>query len=450
MASAAETSGPVLGRVDRSGRLVMADSELEGLQVEAGGAAGGLLVLPQLAAIARLAFRLGVTIERPAILAGERGDVQCWVRATPEGDEVALALDNWSPRPARGPRFEDHAVEVVLPPVDMDKDLAWASDSDLKLTDISPALAGQLGMAGDEALGMPLTRLIRLVEDEDGEMPIIEALAARRGFTGQRAQIRSNDRAKLVIDGEATVDAEGRFAGFRGKARSNRAAEPAVVAPQASPHSTGTLETSFEEILSQPIERIIAEAQMIAGRSDGPLRSDYAGYGGDIAAAARHLRSVLSAMGDDPEFGRGHIDLSALAAEAVVLVEPIAEARRVAIALEESPPVPASGEEHAVIQILVNLLVNAIRHSPADTTVSISFSSREGWSEVTVADQGVGIAPEDHKRIFERFERADEMPGGTGLGLAIARRLARSMGGEVSLQSAPGKGARFTLSLPIS
>ena len=63
----------------------------------------------------------------------------------------------------------------------------------------------------------------------------------------------------------------------------------------------------------------------------------------------------------------------------------------------------------------------------------------------TVADEGPGIAEADQQRIFERYERVGDAPGGIGLGLAISRRLARSMGGDIELQSAPGEGARFTL-----
>jgi signal transduction histidine kinase len=69
---------------------------------------------------------------------------------------------------------------------------------------------------------------------------------------------------------------------------------------------------------------------------------------------------------------------------------------------------------------------------------------------VTVADEGPGIAAGDEQRIFERFEQAQPKEGSTGLGLAISRRLARSMGGDVSLDSAPGEGARFTLTLPAA
>ncbi|MGH6658432.1 MAG: sensor histidine kinase, partial [Sphingomicrobium sp.] len=80
-------------------------------------------------------------------------------------------------------------------------------------------------------------------------------------------------------------------------------------------------------------------------------------------------------------------------------------------------------------------------------SLTLGHTGNQAW--VTVADQGKGIEPADQQRIFERFQRADEAPGGTGLGLAIARRLARSMGGDVTLESVAGQGARFTLSLPI-
>jgi signal transduction histidine kinase len=110
----------------------------------------------------------------------------------------------------------------------------------------------------------------------------------------------------------------------------------------------------------------------------------------------------------------------------------------------------ARGQERAVIQILVNLIGNAIRYSPERGTINLSFARTAGTASVTVSDEGPGIASGDEQRIFERFERAQAKEGGTGLGLAISRRLARSMGGDVTLDSAPGEGGRFTLTLPAA
>jgi signal transduction histidine kinase len=76
---------------------------------------------------------------------------------------------------------------------------------------------------------------------------------------------------------------------------------------------------------------------------------------------------------------------------------------------------------------------------------------REEWFvRVSVADSGKGIAPEDQARIFEKFARVDPSePGGSGLGLYISQRLARAMGGEISVESVPGEGARFVFALPV-
>jgi signal transduction histidine kinase len=160
------------------------------------------------------------------------------------------------------------------------------------------------------------------------------------------------------------------------------------------------------------------------------------------------LLSVIRSMGETPVGQHDRIDLTAVTQEAVGLLQATASDRGITIAVDApGEPLMARGEARGVIQILVNLIGNAVRHSPDGSRVWLSFAHGE-QSSVTVADQGPGVALADQKRIFERFERVGAKPDGTGLGLAIARRLARSMGGDITLDSAPGEGAQFTLSLP--
>ena len=98
----------------------------------------------------------------------------------------------------------------------------------------------------------------------------------------------------------------------------------------------------------------------------------------------------------------------------------------------------------------MNLIANAIRYTPEGGQVWIRLEREGDLAAVIVADQGKGIAEADQARIFEKFERVDpNEPGGTGLGLYIARRLARAMGGDIAVDSAPGQGARFTFTLPL-
>ena len=440
MASAPSEPRAIVGRLDKAGRLVAADPELESLQRQAGSGLAQRLALPQVAAVAELARKLGTSVTRPAVVASADHDIELWVQAAPQGDEIILELQGWTERAPSAPRL---AALLGGPAESAPEALnEWAADEELRLISVSTELAEHLGVDVAEAAGQPLTRSMRLIENEDGEMPLISALAGRRAFTDQKACNRSDDQHCVILSGEVVTAADGRFAGFRGTA----------AIEQLAPSSGGAAVTDFdhalEDVLRSPIDRIIEDAERIMERADGPLRTDYASYGNDIAAAARHLLSVVRSMSEDPAHGHRTIDLAALAAEAVVMVESLAEERNVSISPEMTETLPASGQEPAVIQILVNLIGNALRHSPEGSTVRLSFDRTLASASVTVADEGPGIEPADQQRIFERFERVQTEAAGTGLGLAISRRLARSMGGDVTLESAPGQGARFTLTLP--
>ena len=434
----------MLGRIDRAGRLVSADPALESLQREAGSTLGQPLALPQIAAVAELARKLRTPVSRPAVAASTDHDIELWVTATPEGEEIELSLEGWTERAPAGPRL----AAILGGGTEAETGGArneWAADEELRIISLSPDLAEMLGVEPDGVAGQPLTRVVRLEEDDHGEMPLISALAARRGFTGQHARSRADENREVILSGQVVTGADGSFAGFRGSVQSNGAPPPT-----AAEGRTAAFDHALDEVLRSPLDRIIESAERIVERADGPLRSDYAGYGNDIAAAARHLLSVLTSMSEEPAPSQHSIDLAALAAEAVVMLDSSAEEQGVAIQSDGSASLLANGDERAVIQILVNLIGNAIRHSPPGGMVRLGFRSSGGRASVSVADEGRGVDAADQQRIFERFERAQSRGEGTGLGLAISRRLARSMGGDVTLDSAPGEGARFTLTLPAA
>src|SRR5215470_8617625 len=220
MASVPSEPRPVLGRVDKAGRLVSADPALEELQREAGSDIGHALALPQIAAIAELARKLGIPVARPAVAASLERDIEIWVNATPEGDEVVLSLEGWTERSPAAPRL----ASLLGRGSDVDASASrreWAADEELRLISISAELAEELGVDATEAAGQPLTRLFRLEEDETGEMPLISALAARRGFEGQRARNRNESGTAVTLSGEVVTAADGGFAGFRGTAQSD-------------------------------------------------------------------------------------------------------------------------------------------------------------------------------------------------------------------------------------
>ncbi|WP_250003462.1 cell wall metabolism sensor histidine kinase WalK [Actinoplanes sp. M2I2] len=110
------------------------------------------------------------------------------------------------------------------------------------------------------------------------------------------------------------------------------------------------------------------------------------------------------------------------------------------------------GSDSQVATAVTNLVENAIAYSGDDTKVEITLRQGDDWVEIDVADQGIGIAPHDVDRIFERFYRADQArsrsTGGTGLGLAIVKHIATNHGGRVDVTSSLGDGSTFTLRLP--
>ena len=448
MATRSTEAVPISGRVDEAGRLIAADPALERLQVEAGSALGRALALPQIAALARAAASLGVPLSRALIAADRNHDLDLFVRAEPmlnEGaGEVHLTIERWIARPMSPPRL---ALVETIDAEHRDAEvsaLEFATDAALNLLDISPALADLLNIDANAGPGRALTSLFRLIEEADGSMPLLNAVATRAAVNGQRATPRGGG-AELLIDADARFDDNGRFAGFDARIRSEEDADAPV------DRSAPVFEDSLDEALRTPLARIISAADHIVERGDGPLRSDYATYASDIAAAGRHLLSVIQSMGAGTTATAQHVDLHALAAEAIGLVQPVADTRGIAITVAPSSArCHAAGEARAVVQVLVNILGNAVRHSSDRAGVVLSIGAEGQECHVTIADQGPGIAQVDQQRIFDRYERVGTAPDGSGLGLAISRRLARTMGGDIKLDSAPGEGARFTLVLPAA
>lgn len=113
-------------------------------------------------------------------------------------------------------------------------------------------------------------------------------------------------------------------------------------------------------------------------------------------------------------------------------------------------PVLCRTDPQRLRQILINMLTNAVRHSPDDSVVDVVLAVARDRMSFEVVDRGEGIAVEQQAVIFEAFERAGkQVERGTGLGLAVSRKLARLLGGDLTVESQPGNGAKFTLLVPL-
>jgi len=148
------------------------------------------------------------------------------------------------------------------------------------------------------------------------------------------------------------------------------------------------------------------------------------------------------------------VDLGDLAAGVAEQVAPLAEERGVQVEVPPGPATSINADEGLILQLLLNLVDNAVKYTGRGGRVTLGWASRDGYMELWVRDTGAGIPPEHLPRIFDRFYRADtarsRAEGGTGLGLSICRWIAEAHGGSISAESAPGSGSTFTVRLPVN
>lgn len=458
----ARDDSPVHGRVDREGRLVAADQALADLHARAGGEKGGPLAIPQLAGVARLARRLSIPIARAVLAADGDEDLDLWVRARPDEDGVAITIDGWTRNSAASPLAAPNADLREVDFVRAEADWIWEVDAALRLVSLSSeGMAALVADGAGPALGDPLTRIFLLEEAASGGLPLLDALAARSGFAEQRVTLRGTDR-RFWLAGAPLLDRTGRIIGFRGGGsafREEQAAEPAPVPPPASLADGGSaFARRLDSALRNPIHRIVATAEQIREQDEGPVRADYNGYAGDIANAGRHLLGLIDDLVDLEAVERAGleveseaIDIADLARRAAGLLSVRADDKDMRIEQPELvEALDAIGDFKRSLQVLVNLIGNAVRYGPEGSTVRVSVEKRGDVAAAIVVDQGGGIAPENRERVFEKFERLGAREPGSGLGLYISRRLARAMGGDIEIESGPGEGARFVFTLPAA
>jgi signal transduction histidine kinase len=149
------------------------------------------------------------------------------------------------------------------------------------------------------------------------------------------------------------------------------------------------------------------------------------------------------------------LNLAELVETAVEAVRPAAQDKGIRLVKSlNAQPLAVNGDATRLLQVLGNLLTNAVKFTPPCGEVEVSLKQSRGWAVITVADNGKGIAPDLLPHVFDRFRQdpsAARVHGGLGLGLAIARHLVELHAGEIDAQSAgEGKGAAFTVRLPLA
>ncbi|GAB3435270.1 hybrid sensor histidine kinase/response regulator [Massilia solisilvae] len=213
--------------------------------------------------------------------------------------------------------------------------------------------------------------------------------------------------------------------------------------------------------LRTPLNTLFLETQM---RSLQVRKGNLAAFDAEKLSAMvtrdeRQIKAMIRLIDDMLDVSRirsGTLSIRPAQVELMALLERVvsdlslqAAAAGCTLALTPHAPVAGCWDEFRIEQVIVNLLTNALRYG-GSRPVEVSVQDAPGQVRIDVRDQGRGIAPEDVQRIFEPYERGarNGEPKGLGLGLYISRQLAQSHGGELSVQSKPGEGSVFSLTLP--
>ena len=442
------TRGSFHALLDADDRVLSGDARFAELNDRAGGQTGGGLALAAVAALVRIARGLRVPVARMIVIGDEDSDGDWHVRAVP-GEDATVALAATLLRERPGAMLAAGTIAVAEPPADAA--WSWEVDAGLRVIRIDTAAIARHGIDPVAVLGQPLTALFVLEARSDGAMPLLEAMSNVRDFAGQAAVVRASG-ARVALAGRVRHDAAGGFAGFVGGVYTG-------VAAGVRDGLTGAFNARLHRVLRAPLDTIITQAESISGAGEGGLEAHYRDYAADIASAGRHLLGLVDDLVDMEAIERGdlavahdQVELAAAAREGTALLAARAAERGVTIApLAGDAAVTAIGDYRRTLQIVVNLLGNAVEYSPAGGVVRLRARQRDGQVRLQVCDQGRGIAIHEQARIFEKFVRGDDsVPGGSGLGLYIARRLAQAMSGTLTVESEIGQGACFTLALPAA
>lgn len=240
----------------------------------------------------------------------------------------------------------------------------------------------------------------------------------------------------------------------------------------------GRLARTFDEMIARLEEGLRRQRQFTADASH-ELRTPLTAIKGQVEVAlsrdrdAQTYRDVLRAVNEESDrlirtagsllvlaradaggtpLSQERLELGALVAAVAEQVAPAAEAKGVRLEVADGPPAQIFADEDLLIQMLLNLLDNAVKYTDPGGEVRVEWTVGEGAAELSVRDTGAGIAPEHLPHVFDRFYRADparsRAAGGAGLGLSICRWIAQAHGGTIAVESTPGEGSTFTVRLP--
>ncbi len=331
----------------------------------------------------------------------------------------------------------------------------FAAEMESRGTAASQRAAEALARFETEHKDEQLARLAR-----ENELRAAEVRAAAAEVSRSRTQRIAYAGGAAAVVAMFTVVLVAQQALRRAERRILTETRAAKEAAEQADRLKGRLLAIASHDLKAPLRSILRCGERIAEEPDNaPAAAEAAaviqGAGTRMFTLVRDLIDLAALEQQGLVLQRGPVDLGALAAEVVGEYRPLAEgkAQSLTLAAEAAPP-PIIADRARLRQVLANLVDNAVKFTPLGGAVRVTVRAGAAMAMIEVADEGPGLSAEDLVRAFQPFSTLSAQPTGgeasSGLGLHLAHQFTRLHGGELSVQSVPGEGATFVVSLPLS
>jgi PAS domain S-box-containing protein len=357
---------------------------------------------------------------------------------------------------------------------------AWIYDREtLRFMAVNQAAIEKYGYSKAQFLAMT----IRDIRPDEDVAPLLERVAGLADGTRQRSTWRHCKNDGSVIFAEITsysLTFEGRPADFviavdvteRKHAEEERQKFTATLEAanrelglrnrevERATHLKSKFLASMSHELRTPLNAIVGFSDLLAEGIAGELNPKQKRFVDHIKKGSAHLLQLINDILDLSKIEAGQLELRCedfqvndALPEVLSTIRPLAMAKNIQVEHKLKGDEAVYADRVRFKQVLYNLLSNAVKFTPKGGRINIDCAEQENFVRLSVADTGIGIRAEDQAVVFEEFRQVEGSGGttqeGTGLGLAITRRLVEQQGGKISLQSEPGKGSRFTFTLPV-
>ncbi len=335
---------------------------------------------------------------------------------------------------------------------------------DMRVIDANPRLAAMLRTEAEKMAGTPVAQYLHPDEFERVFQVFQPLWKGAVDTVESDSRAIRDDHTEVWLHWSATGarNAAGRneyFVAMYEDTDADHAANEAAAAHLAGLERLNRLKSEFVSLVSHEFRTALVGisgfSEMI--RDEDVSLEEAKSYGGDINKDAERLNRMINDMLDLDRIEAGRlelhpqpVDINSLLGDAVDRARASSDAHTIVSQFDAARPI-VQADPDRIAQVVANLLSNAVKYSPDGGEIVVTSAAQDGHVDVSVRDQGIGIAPEFIQRLFsryERYEKTDNKILGTGLGLAIARQIVDMHGGRIWVESESGKGSNFHFSLP--